>query len=105
MILPPSLPIHGPLHINNILQSPSHLDHPAPYHPRIYCYRFSNELLCGWRGVETHYEVVPAVVAHLVLFDGFGEKEGTPIRYAPDYAALGEDEGACCACDSRGREY
>ena len=42
-------------------------------------------------------------MAHLVLFDGFGEEEGTPVRYASDYTALGEDEGACCACDSRSR--
>ena len=46
--------------------------------------------------------MVSAIVAHLVLFGGFGEEEGTPIRYAANHATLGEDEIACCAGDSSG---
>ncbi len=44
-----------------------------------------------------------AVVVGGALFsEGFGEEEGAPVAYAADYAAGGEDEGACCAGDSVG---
>ena len=36
----------------------------------------------------------------LVLLDGFGEEEGSPICQTADYAAVGEDEGTSCASDS-----
>ena len=100
-IRPPPLPIHRSLHINDILQPLPHLHHPTPNHPRINCYRFPYELLHRGRGIEPHYEVVSAVMAHLVLFGGFGEEEGTPICYATNHAALGEDEVTCCAGDPR----
>ena len=103
-IRPPPLPIHRPLHINDILQPLSHLHNPTPNHPRINCYRFPHELLYRGRGIEPHYEVVSAVVAHLVLFGGFGEEERTPVCYATNYATLGEDKVACCAGDSRREE-
>ena len=98
---PPPLPIHRSLHINDILQPLPHLHNPTPNHPRINCYCFPHELLHRGRGIEPHYEVVSAVVAHLVLFGGFGEEEGAPVCYAADYATLGEDKIACCAGDSR----
>ena len=41
-------------------------------------------------------------MAGLILFDGLGEEEAAPVCYAADDAALGEDEGAGCACDSGG---
>ena len=44
--------------------------------------------------------MVAAVIVGLVLLDGFGEQERSPVRDAADYAALGEDEGAGCAGDS-----
>ena len=46
---------------------------------------------------------MPTVMAHLILFDGFGKEEGAPVGYAADYATLGEDQSACCAGDSEGR--
>ena len=101
-IRPPPLPVHRPLHINDILQPLPHLHNPTPNHPRINCYCFPHEPLHRGRGIEPHYEVVSAVVAHLVLFGGFGEEERTPICYATNHAALGENEVACCAGDSRG---
>lgn len=39
------------------------------------------------------------VVAGLVLLGGFVEKVGTPVCYAADYAAMGEDNGAGCTGD------
>ena len=102
-ICPPPLPIHRSLHINDILKPLPHLHHPTPNHPRINRYRFPYELLHRGRGIEPHYEVVSAVVAHLVLFGGFGKEEGTPIRYAPNYATLSEYKVSCCAGDSRGK--
>ena len=40
----------------------------------------------------------------LVFLYGFGKKEGTPVRDAPDDAALGEDQRACCASDPEREE-
>ena len=50
--------------------------------------------------VEAHDEVVAGVVEVLVFFDGLGERERAPVRYAADDAAGGEDLGAGCAGDS-----
>lgn len=43
-------------------------------------------------------------MAGLILLDGGGEKEGAPVRYATDYAALSEDEGTGCAGNSRAED-
>ncbi len=42
------------------------------------------------------------VVARLVFFHRLGQEEEAPVAYAPDDAAVGEDEGAGCADDAVG---
>ncbi len=37
----------------------------------------------------------------LVFLEGFREKERSPVRETADYAAMSEDEGTCCAGDSK----
>jgi len=102
-ICPRLLPVNRPFHIHDILQLVTHLDDPTAHHPRIYRYRLSDKLLCGRGGVESHYEVVAAGVAGLVLLHWFGEEAGAPVRDAADDTALGEDEGASCASESEGK--
>lgn len=97
VIGPLPLPLDRTLHIHNIPQLASQLHNPTAYHARVYRYRLLDEFLGGGRGVEAHDEVVAAVMAGLVFLHGAAEEEGAPVRYAADYAALGEDEGAGCA--------
>ena len=40
------------------------------------------------------------VVCGALFARRFGEEEGTPVADAADDAAGGEDDVACCACDS-----
>lgn len=51
-------------------------------------------------GVETNDEVVAAVVKGFQFPSGLREAEYSPVCYAADEAARGEDLGACCFGDS-----
>jgi len=99
-ILFPPLPLHRPLHIHNIPQLASQFHDPTAYHAWIDRYCLLYEFLSGGRGVEAYDEVVAAAIAGLISLNGSGEEEGAPVRYAADYATLGEDEGAGCAGES-----
>lgn len=63
-----------------------------------------HELLRGGRAVEADDEVVPAVVQGLRAHFAPCEKEGAPVCYAADDAAVCEDEVAGGSGDSEERE-
>ena len=44
--------------------------------------------------------MVAGIVPCLVFFHRFGEQVGSPVRYAADYATVGEDQSAGCAGDA-----
>ncbi len=47
--------------------------------------------------------MVPAVMSHLVLLDGFCQEKWAPIRYAANDAAMRKNKGARCSGDPEGQ--
>lgn len=91
-VLRASSPLHRSLHILNLLERSSHFDDAAAQHSWINGDGLTHEILRFWRAIESHDEMVPAVLQHLRPHFRFGEEEGAPVGDTADYTARGQDK-------------
>lgn len=85
-------PLYLAFGILDLLQRGSHFHAAYSDHPWILyqCVRYYS--LCRSRAIESHNEVVAAVIIRLVFVYGFGEEKGAPICNAANDAASVNDQ-------------
>lgn len=104
---PRPLPRNLARHSRNLLKRRPQSDDPATNHARIHRRGLVHQLLGARRAIETHDEVMSAVVQHLRPHFAPCEQEGAPVCDSADYTAVGEHERAGGSGDSveRGKGF
>ena len=90
--------LHGAIHAAQFIAD---LDHAVPNQPRIEVQCALHFILCLYRRVKLHDEVVSLSMRGLVFCDRPREIEYSPVLDAADDAFIFQDGLACGTCDSK----